>query len=127
MKITTNIALVLVRITGAIQIILGLVIWVGVADAFIPVHIFSGVILVLSLWTLAMVAARVGVNLGLVAFAIAWGLMAIVLGLSHEQLIPGPAHWIVDVVHVLVGLAMIGLAQRLAILITQRQKSAING
>jgi hypothetical protein len=110
----------LVRITALIQIILGLVIWFGVADAFIPVHIISGIVLVLSLWTLAIVAGRAGVNLWLVAFAIAWGLMAVVLGLGHEQWILGPAHWIINVVHMLVGLAMIGLAQRLTILITQR-------
>ncbi len=127
MNTVTNVAHVLVRITGAIQIILGLAIWVGVANAYIPVHILSGVILVLSLWTLATVATRMGVNLGLVAFAIVWGLMAVILGLIHERLIPGQAHWIIQAVHLFVGLPIIGLAERLTILITQRPKPAING
>jgi hypothetical protein len=126
MNRVTNIAHILARITGTIQIILGLIIWIGIADAFIPLHILSGVILVLSLWVLAFVAARTSVNTGLVAFAIAWGLVAVVLGLIHERLIPGQAHWIIQAMHLLVGLVVIGLAERLAILIKQRSKPADN-
>jgi hypothetical protein len=122
MKTIADAALWLVRITGSIQIILGIVIWFGVADAFIAVHIVSGIILVLSLWILAFVAARRGVNLGLVAFAILWGLMAVILGLKHDALIPGQSHWVIQVTHLLVGVVVIGLAVRLSSLITQRMK-----
>lgn len=113
MKRLTNVAQILVRITDAIQVILGIIIWFGVADAFIPVHILSGVVLVVCFWILAIMAVRAGANLGFVVFALVWGLLAAVLGLIHEGLIPGQAHWIIQVIHLLVGLAVLGIAERL--------------
>ena len=123
MKTLTNVAQILVRITGAIQILLGLAIWVGVADVFIPVHILSGIILVVCFWILAIMAARVGANLGFVVFAFVWGLLAAVLGLIHEGLIPGQAHWIIQVIHLVVGLALLGMAERLGRQIKQNYQS----
>jgi hypothetical protein len=126
MKTITKIAKIVVGITGGIEIILGVVIWFGVGNSFIPAHIISGIILVVAVWTLAIIAALVGVNLGLVAFTSAWGLLEVFLGLNHAEIFPDQGHWIIQVIHLLVGVAIIALAQRLAILIRQRQKSAIN-
>jgi hypothetical protein len=114
MKTVVKLALMLVYITAAFQIILGLVIWFGVADAFILVHILGGIVFVLSLWTLAIVAARLAVNLWLVSFAFVWGLMVVILGLIQEQLIPDQGHWIIQAVHLIVSLAAIGLARQLS-------------
>ena len=36
------------------------------------------------------------------------------LGLTQSQLLPGDAHWVVQVLHLLVGLVAMGLAQDLA-------------
>src|SRR5438034_1246145 len=58
MKTATTIASVLARLSGLIQSILGLLIWTGNFDALIPVHILVGSVLVLSLWTLAFLAAE---------------------------------------------------------------------
>jgi hypothetical protein len=122
MKTAADVALWLVRITGSIQIVLGVVIWFGIADAFITIHIVSGIILVLSLWILAFVAARGGENLGLVVLAIFWGLITVILGLKHDALFPGQSHWIIQVIHLLVGMVAIGLALWLSSLITQSMK-----
>jgi hypothetical protein len=124
MKTLTNISRVAVLVTGTLQIILGVIIWFGVADVFILVHILSGIILVLGLWTLAIIAGRMGMNLGFVAFAIAWGLMAVILGITHDGLIPGQAHWIIQVLHLIVGLIVIGLAQLLGAQIKRKFQDA---
>jgi hypothetical protein len=50
-----------------------------------------------------------------VALAIAWGLVVPILGLSQDGLLPGPAHWVIQVLHLLVGLAAIGLAEALSV------------
>src|SRR5258706_12817643 len=54
------------RGSGVLLILLGLAIWTGRADGIIPVHEVLGFVLVLSLWTLAFLAARAGVQRGLV-------------------------------------------------------------
>ena len=125
MKTATNVMQILVRVTGTIQIILGVVIWFGVADSYIPIHIVSGIILVLSVWALAFIAVRSGVNLAFAALCFAWGLAAVILGITQEHIIPDEGHWIIQIIHLLVGLALLGLGQRLVVLIKQRQRPAV--
>ena len=104
----------LVRLLGALLIVLGLLFWSGNALALIPVHMLAGILLVLSLWTLAILAARTGEQPGPVALALVWGVIVPILGVSQDQLLTGPAHWIVKVVHLLLGLGAISLAELLA-------------
>ncbi len=114
MRTTTMVALWLVRITGVIQIVLGVLFWTGNALGLIPVHMTSGIILVLASWVLAFMALQTGANPRLGVVAILWGLLVVALGMTQGALLPGPAHWVIQVLHLLIGLAMIGQAQRLA-------------
>jgi hypothetical protein len=114
MKIATTTARMLVRLTGAIQIVLGLLFWTGNALNLIPIHMLSGTVLVLALWALAFLAARAGVDGRRVALAIAWGLIVLILGLTQSRLLPGAFHLLVQVVHLLIGLGAIGQAEWLA-------------
>ena len=101
------------RISGVLLILLGLAIWTGRADAIIPVHEFLGFVLVLSLWTLAYFGARAGVPRGIVIAAVAWGLIAPILGLTQASLLTNNWHWVIQVLHLLVGLAAIGTGEGL--------------
>ena len=102
------------RGSGVLLILLGLAIWTGRADGIIPVHEVLGFVLVLSLWTLAFLAARVGVQRGLVVAGFAWGLIAPILGLTQANLLTNNWHWIIQILHLLVGLAAIGTGEGLA-------------
>jgi hypothetical protein len=112
-KLTTAVHWTL-RISGVLLILLGLAIWTGRADAIIPVHEFLGFVLVLSLWTLAFFAARAGVQRGIVVAGFAWGLIAPILGLTQANLLTNDWHWIIQILHLLVGLAAIGTGEGLA-------------
>jgi hypothetical protein len=125
MKLVANVAHLLVRITGLIQIVLGMLIWLGIGVTLIPIHILSGIILVVSLWVLAFVAWRVGVPSGQPLLAFLWGILVVVLGLTQGGLLSGPAHWVVQVVHLLVGLGAIGQAERLARQIGRREGTVL--
>jgi hypothetical protein len=125
MKTVTTIAQMLVRITGLILIVLGILFWTGNADALIPVHALLGFVLVLSLWTLAGLAARAGVQPGLVALAAVWGLIVPIVGGTQDQLLPGNAHWVIQVLHLLLGLGALGLAEGLAVRINKAQTSLL--
>jgi hypothetical protein len=125
MKTTTTVAQMLVRITGLILIVLGILFWTGNAVALIPVHMLLGFVLVLSLWTLAGLAARVGVQPGLIALAIVWGLIVPIVGVTQTQLLPGNAHWVIQVLHLLLGAGAIGQAEGLAARIKKAQTSPL--
>ena len=121
MKIATSVLQTLVRLSGLTLIVLGMLFWTGHALTLIPVHMLVGFVLVLSLWTLAVLAARAGVHPAFVALAIVWGLIVPILGLTQQRLLPGDAHWVIQVLHLLVGLGAIGQAEGLAACIKRRQ------
>lgn len=120
MQTATTIALMLVRVTGLINIVLGVLFWTGHALTLIPVHTQLGFVLVLSLWALAVLAAWAGVSPALVALAFVWGLLVPVVGMTQYRLLVGDAHWVIRVLHLLISLGAMGLAEGL----TARIKSA---
>ena len=121
MKTVTTAAQMLLRFTGLLALILGVLFWTGNAGALVPVHMLLGIVVVLSLWTLAFLGARAGVNWGLVVLAVLWGLLVAALGMVQVRLLPGSLHWIVEVLHLLIGLAAIGQGEALGARIKRRQ------
>jgi hypothetical protein len=114
MRTATTIIQMLIRLAGLIMIALGLLFWTGNALALIPVHMLLGLVLVILLWAQAGIAARSGVGVGMVALAFVWGLVVVALGMTQSRLLPGDFHWVIKVVHLVVGIAALGLADRLA-------------
>jgi hypothetical protein len=70
-----------------------------------------GLVLVLSLWLIAALALRAGVQPGLVALAAVWGRVVPTLGLTQDRLLPGSLHWLIQLLHLAVGLTAIGLGR----------------
>jgi hypothetical protein len=79
MKTATKVAQLVLLGSGALLLVLGLIIWTSHGDQLIGIHTMLGFLLVLSLWAIAAIAARTGVSIGLVALAVAWGLAAPIL------------------------------------------------
>ena len=124
MQTATSVAQLVIRFTGLIQIVLGVLFWSGRARGMVPVHTLLGFVLVLALWALAVLAARAGVDPGIVALAALWGVLVPVLGLAQERLLPGDNHWLIQVLHLLVGLGAIGQGEALAARIRQARPPA---
>jgi len=114
MKVAITVTRGLVGITGLVQVVLGILFWTGHAMALIQLHMIVGLVFVLVLMTLAVLGARAGAPPGLVVAALVWGLVIVALGMSQARILPGPGHWIVRVVHLLTGLAGVGLAGALS-------------
>jgi hypothetical protein len=102
-----------VRGSGVVLIVLGAVIWTGHGDQLVDVHMTFGILLVLGLWTLAFLGARAGLPVGLVVVAFAWGLIAPALGLTQANILNNGWHWVIQVIHLLIGLGAIGIAEQL--------------
>jgi hypothetical protein len=92
MKTATKVAQLVLLGSGALLLVLGLIIWTGHGDQLIGIHAMLGFLLVLSLWAIAAIAARTGVSIGLVALAVAWGLAAPILGGVQDRLVTGGWH-----------------------------------
>ncbi|MGH2470165.1 MAG: hypothetical protein ACRDGF_08830 [Chloroflexota bacterium] len=98
MRIALTTSQWIVRITGVIQLALGALFWTGMALGLVPLHMLSGILLVLALWALAGV----------------WGVVVVAFGLNQAQVLTGSLHWIVEVLHLPLGLGAIGQAENLA-------------
>ena len=105
---------ILIRIAGIIMLILGLAFWGGLSPTLINIHIVVGGVLVLLMWGLAYLAARAGAPTSLVILDVAWSLVLPALGMTQAQLLLGPAHWVIHVIHLLVGIGALGQAEMLA-------------
>jgi hypothetical protein len=114
MRRATTTVQMFVRAAFVVQLVLGVLFWIGTARGLVPLHQTIGILLVLGLWTMAFLAARAGVRPPLVALAAVWGLIVLLLGLSQTRLLVGSAHWVIQVLHLLVGIGLIGQAEGLA-------------
>ena len=114
MRSTVNALQMAIRVVGVVQLALGVVFWTGNALGLVDLHQLLGILLVLGLWTQAVLAYRAGVPAGLVAVAAVWGLIVPIVGLTQTSLLTGSAHWVIQVIHLLLGIGLLGLAENLA-------------
>ena len=114
MRTTTTVAQMIVRLFGLILLILGALFWSGHALQLVNTHMLIGVLFVLALWTLSGIAAAAHQSGGLVALGFVWGIVVLALGMTQQTLMPGSAHWVIRVLHLLVGLAAMGIGENLA-------------
>ncbi|HUY79116.1 MAG TPA: hypothetical protein VMV29_20265 [Ktedonobacterales bacterium] len=120
MNTTTTVFQWIARIAGLIVIVLGILLWTGNFDQLKSIHMLFGITVVLALWALAVLGAFSGVGVGFVALAIVWGIIVPLLGITQESLFPGGAHWLIQILHLLLGLGAIGQAENLARRIKRR-------
>jgi hypothetical protein len=109
MSMTVTISQWTVRITGVLLLILGLLLWTGdVPLGLIPLHILLGVVMVLALLLLAATASAQGVPIGMAVGVAVLGLITLAFGLTQRSLLPGGTHWIIQAIHLLLGMVTVG-------------------
>jgi hypothetical protein len=111
MKTTVLILQNVVRLLALALVGLGIQFWMGRSLELLPVHMRMGEVLIALLWILAAMGLRAGVKAGLVFGAIGYGLLAFVFAMTMGRLLPGGAHVVIRVVHLLIGLGAVGLAE----------------
>ena len=107
----------ILRVCGLMALLLGITFWINLPDdALIPVHMLLGILVVLSLWMLGIIMATArGGNIALGVGAVIWGVLVLSLGLTQTRLLVDPSvHWIIQVLHLLLGMGAIGLGETIA-------------
>ena len=107
-----RIASIVLRIGGALAVILGILFWSGNALNLVPIHMLLGLLVVLSLWIVGIGQAfSSGGSWPLAGGALLLGLLVIVVGMTQSSLLVGPFHWVIQVVHLLLGILAVGIGQ----------------
>ncbi|MDQ2887511.1 MAG: hypothetical protein M3Y39_15665 [Chloroflexota bacterium] len=121
-RITINV----LRVAALLALILGILDWVGYPFGSILIHMLLGFIVVFALWILGgvMLTRKGGAGLGIGAIVL--GLLVLALGLTQQQILPdpNPAHWVIQVVHLLFGLSAIGIGEMIGGRIRHQQRVA---
>ena len=106
--------LLFMRAAAAVQIILGIGFWTGHWSALVNIHMLIGLLFVISLWALAGISLSQRRAAGLAIFAFVWGLAIAGLGMTQRGILVGDLHWVIRVVHLVIALAAMPIAERLA-------------
>jgi hypothetical protein len=115
---------IVARVIAVVQVALGIYLWTGRGDSLTLVHIAVGLLLVIDLWAAVALGLRSGAPTGLVVVALVWSVGMPVYGLVQTNLLPGDIHVAVQVLHLVVGLAAVGLVEALARVGGRRDKVA---
>lgn len=124
MKSTVLIARSLVSLFGIVLVILGILFWTGHALSLLQLHMTLGGLFVLCMWILVVVGLIAPGTRAFAVLVLIWSLIVPALGVAQLDLMPGADHWVVQAVHLLVGLIAIGLAHGLARRIGRRPAGA---
>ncbi len=105
---TARILQIVVGIAGLCALVLGLLIWIANLD-LIPFHMLFGILVTLGLLIMGILAltARGLRVLGIVG--IIYAIIVPIFGLSQFNILVGNLHWIIQALHMLVGIGAMAL------------------
>ena len=105
-----RIASVVLSLAGLLALALGLLFWTGAALNLISMHMLLGLLAVSALSVIGIGQAFAkGGSWTLAICALVVGALMIVIGMNQASLMVGDLHWVIRVIHLLLGLLTIGL------------------
>jgi hypothetical protein len=107
------------RLDGLVALILGIVLWTGAAVS-LRMHIATGFIMTLTLLLMALLGFFAKLKPVLPLIAIIWAILLPYVGFIQLRVLPGASLATIQVIHLLIGICAIGLAEALGARI-QRQ------
>ena len=103
------------RIAGTLALKLGIIFGTGNLLNLQMIHMTLGLIVLLALWVMGgMVAFSKQPNWGLAIVAFVLGLIVVFVGLQQRFWLIGSMHWIIQVLHLLLGFSAIGVGEMIA-------------
>src|SRR5947208_9733578 len=110
-----NISIMVLRVAVLLALILGILFWTGNFQNLTPIHMLLGFIVVISLWVIGLAQGFTkGGSFGLAVATFIIGLLLAIVGLYQDYWLIGSAHWVIQVIHLLLGLSAIGSGEMIA-------------
>jgi hypothetical protein len=98
----------ILRITGSVALVLGLLIWTFQLD-IVSIHMLFGLLVALALLVISMLSALTRAMRVLGIIGIVYSFIVPLLGVNQETLLVGNLHWIIQIIHLLIGVGALAL------------------
>ena len=105
-----RIASIVLSFAGLLALILGLLFWTNSALTLIQMHMLLGLLAVSCLWVIGIGQPFFAGGSWLIAAgAVVVGAAMVTLGLTQSALMVGQFHWVIRIIHLVLGLLVIGM------------------
>ncbi|MDQ2710838.1 MAG: hypothetical protein M3Y24_01160 [Acidobacteriota bacterium] len=101
----------IIRLLFVVSLILGIMLWTGNGYTYLKLHMWLGFIISFALLLLAIIGFVARIRPVLPLVTLIWAVLLPVLGIAQLRIVPGPNHWTIQVLHVIIGIGAIGLAE----------------
>lgn len=120
-----KISIMALRVLFLVNLVLGILFWSGnEPGGLVLLHMLCGIAFVALLWVVGTLAALRTGNMALQVVTFLVGLLIAIVGLSQRSLLVGSSHWLVQVVHLLLALIGIGLAEMCGARVRRKARAA---
>jgi hypothetical protein len=110
-----RIASAVLTLAGLLALISGALFWTGTALNLMALHMLMGFLAVGALCVIGLAQAFAGRGSWIIAgCALIVGAVMIVIAMTQASLLPGEFHWIIQVIHLALGLLTIGIGHMAA-------------
>jgi uncharacterized membrane protein len=110
-----RIASAVLTLAGMLALISGVLFWTGTALNLMALHMLLGFLAVGALWLIGVAQAFAPRGSWVIAAgALIVGAVLIVIGMMQSSLLAGEFHWIIQVIHLTLGLLTIGIGHMAA-------------
>jgi hypothetical protein len=110
-----RIASAVLTLAGLLALISGLLFWTSTAPNLITLHMLLGFLAVGALWVIGIAQAFAQRGSWIIAScAVIVGALMVVIGMMQSSLLVGRFHWVIQVIHLVLGLLTIGIGHMAA-------------
>jgi hypothetical protein len=100
------------RLLFVIQLIFGLIFWFSGTHGLAWLHMLLGILFVIVVWYLGVMQGLLdNGSLGLTLATFIVGLLLAIVGMTQTTILLGRAHWVIQVIHLLLALTAVGLGE----------------
>ena len=104
----------ILRLALLVALIIGIALWTGHGYKYLSVHMWLGFIVTFDLLLLVILGFLSRLKFALLLIALVWAVALPFIGIAQLHLLPGANHWLVQALHLVLGLGAVGLGEVLA-------------
>jgi hypothetical protein len=105
-----RVASIVLSFAGLLALILGFLVWIGTGLNLVQMHMLLGLLAVGALWVIGIGQAfSTGGSWVIAACALLVGGTLMFIGMTQASLMVGAFHWVIELIHLALGLLVIGI------------------